>query len=50
MLCIRSNLISVLALIIHELLLGDIKEVENQPMLKNFNLNLILTWTLFKIT
>ena len=50
MLRIRSNLISVLALIIHELLLGDIKENENQSMLKNFNLNLILAWTLFKIT
>ena len=38
--------LSLLALIIHELGL-ETKETENQPRLKTFNLNLILTYNIY---
>ena len=38
--------LSLLALIIHELRL-ETKESENQPRLKTFNLNLILTYNIY---
>ena len=38
--------LSLLALIIHELGLKT-KKTENQPRLKNFNLNLILTYDIY---
>ena len=50
------NFLCLLALIIHGFGLRDIKERENQPMLKNFNLNLKTFWpvtctcALFQIT